>query len=350
MTISKRVWIASGIGLAVVVITPCLRLTTPIAAWLGLSRTRVDWLNAKHFWVGQGSQLFHRVARSLTLPSSLRRATQWSLQPLPRVQESEIEIVPTATLASAHLQETTIGRRQTDSQAAMQSQDCQVSSGSDAYQIRFKGQVVAMTGIKAQAQIWQQQLVQVMNAPDFDPAQIRPLMQPSGPAIAVGERLILPTDVALAQRWNCHEELLTIHWMNNLYRGLGQPEMSLPMAQEILHALQTTNRTLAGIASWYGDDFHGLPTATGETYDAEAFTAAHPSLPFDTFLRVTNLNNGRAVVVRINDRGPYYGNRSLDMSRAAARSLDSEQLGVVPFEATILESTPRTSARDLTNL
>lgn len=349
MTISKRVWIASGIGLAVVVIPPCLRLTTPIVSWLGLSWTRVDWFNAKHFWSGQGSHLLHRVSQTLTLPASFRMATQWSLRQPQIVQERDIEIVPTTNLTPASLQETSIGGQQTESRAGMQSQDCQVSSVSDAYQIRFKGQVVAMTGTKVQAQIWQEQLGQVMNAPDFDPAQIRPVMQPSGPAIAVGG-LILPTDMALAQRWNCHAELLTIHWMNNLYRGLGQPEMSLPVAQEMLHALQTTNRKLAGIASWYGDDFHGLPTATGETYDAEAFTAAHPSLPFDTFLRVTNLNNGRAVVVRINDRGPYYGNRSLDMSRAAARSLGSEQIGVVPFEATILQSTTSNSDQDLTNL
>lgn len=76
-----------------------------------------------------------------------------------------------------------------------------------------------------------------------------------------------------------------------------------------------------GTASWYGPGFHGKKTASGERFNQHRLTAAHPRLPLGTRARVTNLNNGRAVEVTINDRGPYYGGRIIDLSRAAARQL-----------------------------
>jgi len=76
-----------------------------------------------------------------------------------------------------------------------------------------------------------------------------------------------------------------------------------------------------GIASWYGTEFHGLRTATGEPYDMFAMTAAHKTLPLPCYARVINLSNGRSVVVRINDRGPFVSNRIIDLSYAAAAKL-----------------------------
>ncbi|SRR5579875_1792491 len=76
-----------------------------------------------------------------------------------------------------------------------------------------------------------------------------------------------------------------------------------------------------GLASWYGDEFQGSPTASGEIYDKNALTAAHPDLPLGTQIRVTNLRNRRALILRVNDRGPYVPGRLLDVSRAAARRL-----------------------------
>jgi len=76
-----------------------------------------------------------------------------------------------------------------------------------------------------------------------------------------------------------------------------------------------------GIASWYGRRFHGGSTSSGETYDMYKMTAAHPILPIPSFARVTNLSNGRTVVVRINDRGPFHSNRIIDLSYAAAYKL-----------------------------
>ena len=87
-----------------------------------------------------------------------------------------------------------------------------------------------------------------------------------------------------------------------------------------------------GIASWYGSDFHGKKTASGETYDMYAMTAAHKTLPISSYARVTNLENQRSVIVRINDRGPFYGNRIMDLSYAAAKKLDLHDAGTGAVE------------------
>ena len=87
-----------------------------------------------------------------------------------------------------------------------------------------------------------------------------------------------------------------------------------------------------GVASWYGPDFHGGRTATGETYDMNAMTGAHPTLPLPTWVRVTNLENGRSVVVRLNDRGPFAKDRIIDLSRAAAEQLDMIRQGTARVE------------------
>jgi rare lipoprotein A len=76
-----------------------------------------------------------------------------------------------------------------------------------------------------------------------------------------------------------------------------------------------------GNASWYGNSFHGRPTASGESYDMHEFTGAHRDLPFGTVIKVKNLRNGREVVVRVNDRGPFIKSRIVDLSRAAASML-----------------------------
>ncbi|HEV2265584.1 MAG TPA: septal ring lytic transglycosylase RlpA family protein [Stellaceae bacterium] len=82
-----------------------------------------------------------------------------------------------------------------------------------------------------------------------------------------------------------------------------------------------------GLASWYGPRFHGNKTADGERFDMNALTAAHRTLPFNTYVRVTDLANGRSVVVRINDRGPYDGHRVIDLSARAARELGMTHYG-----------------------
>lgn len=91
------------------------------------------------------------------------------------------------------------------------------------------------------------------------------------------------------------------------------------------------------ISSWYGDDFDGQPTATGEIYDMNGLTAAHPTLPLGSIVRVTNTRNHRSTVVRINDRGPYVEGRELDVSYEAARRLGFEHHGTAKVRIELLE-------------
>ena len=93
-----------------------------------------------------------------------------------------------------------------------------------------------------------------------------------------------------------------------------------------------------GLATWYGGEFHGRRTASGEKYNMFAMTAAHKTLPFNTWVRVTNLENGKSVVVRINDRGPFKHKREriIDLSLAAARKLDMLEAGSAEVKLEVL--------------
>jgi rare lipoprotein A len=99
---------------------------------------------------------------------------------------------------------------------------------------------------------------------------------------------------------------------------------------------QITPFKQSGIASWYGKQFHGRKTSTGELYDMFAMTAAHPTLPLPSYVRVTNTRNGKQVVVRVNDRGPFLQNRAIDMSYAAATRLDYIASGHTSVEIELL--------------
>lgn len=98
------------------------------------------------------------------------------------------------------------------------------------------------------------------------------------------------------------------------------------------------NSATVGLASWYGEAFHGKITANGEKFDMMALTAAHKELPFNTTVRVTNLLNNRSVVVRINDRGPFRKDRIIDLSKYAAEKLDFLGIGVAPVKIEVIES------------
>jgi rare lipoprotein A len=98
-----------------------------------------------------------------------------------------------------------------------------------------------------------------------------------------------------------------------------------------------------GIASWYGPGFDGRETANGEVYDQEAMTAAHKSLPFGTRVRVTRVATGRQVVVRINDRGPWFEERVIDLSRAAGAALGLMRPGIAAVRVEVVGRGPRRS-------
>lgn len=108
---------------------------------------------------------------------------------------------------------------------------------------------------------------------------------------------------------------------------------------KVSHRQQTKGKVSArkqGMASWYGPGFHGRRTASGERFNQYGMTAAHRSLPLGTNVKVTNLNNGRSVVVRITDRGPFGGGRIIDLSKGAARLIGVVQSGVAPVLLEVL--------------
>lgn len=95
-----------------------------------------------------------------------------------------------------------------------------------------------------------------------------------------------------------------------------------------------------GIASWYGPRFHGRRTANGEVFDMHHLSAAHPTLPLGSWVEVTNLDNGRSIPLRVNDRGPFIAGRIIDVSYAAARSLDMLEEGIARVHLWPLQASP----------
>ena len=117
-----------------------------------------------------------------------------------------------------------------------------------------------------------------------------------------------------------------------------RPELAAP--RPALLAGESAREYQRGGASWYGPGFHGRRTASGERYDMHAFTAAHRTLPFGTWVRVHSLVNGREVDVRITDRGPFIRSRVIDVSRAAAEALGMLGLGFKEVVLLVPQSTP----------
>jgi rare lipoprotein A len=111
---------------------------------------------------------------------------------------------------------------------------------------------------------------------------------------------------------------------------------SVPVGQE-------SSAILDGVASYYGKEHHGKKTANGEIFDMNKLTAAHRSLPFGSQVKVTNLSNQRSVIVRINDRGPYYQGRIIDLSQAAADRLEMVKAGITKVKLEVLDA-KRTSS------
>ena len=114
-------------------------------------------------------------------------------------------------------------------------------------------------------------------------------------------------------------------------------QSSTPGVAEITSAIGRGIATVQeGVVSWYGAQFHNRKTASGERFDSGALTMAHPSLPFGTVAKVTNLRNGRSVVVRVNDRGPFVGKRIADLSEAAATEIGMLRKGLAKVRIEVL--------------
>jgi rare lipoprotein A len=205
------------------------------------------------------------------------------------------------------------------------------------FQVWVGKHLVAQFADKFQADLLAQRLIPLLAEPRFNASKLKPTLVDSMPAGKMGDSLLFVVSDDLATALQRNQEVIAIEWINNLRVAFGAPPLNLVEAQQKMHGLVESQKTLEGLASWYGPYFHGRLTATGETFDQNELTAAHPSLPFNTYLKVTNQENGDTVIVRINDRGPYIPPRKLDLSWAAARCINSEDSGVVPVEAVIME-------------
>ena len=207
------------------------------------------------------------------------------------------------------------------------------------FQVWVKDHVVAEVASEQTADLLAQRFRDLLHEPDVDWSALRPAIVDGLPAAKAGDQVLYTVEdaIALPSKYpNYDNQKLAVEWVNNLRVALGKAPLTI-IAAEGQPLLKQTEKRFKGIASWYGPYFHGRITATGETFNQNDLTAAHPSLPFDTYLQVRNLLNDRTVVVRVNDRGPYIGDRSLDLSREAARRLDSETIGVIPYEAVVME-------------
>lgn len=206
-----------------------------------------------------------------------------------------------------------------------------------AHQLIINDQVVAEFATVAQANLVAKRLRSWIQEKMFSPSDLVARIRDGKVLGLTKDQVLFEVDQAASQLLGQNRDTIAIAWVNNLRQALHANPLNLVDAQVQLYGLQGTGETMDGTASWYGPYFHGRQTASGEYFHEAELTVAHKSLPFDTFLKVTNLENDQSVVVRVNDRGPYIGERSLDLSRNAAQCLGSEHKGVIPYHAVILK-------------
>lgn len=167
------------------------------------------------------------------------------------------------------------------------------------------------------------------SVPLREPAPPAPTTGPAAPPAPAPRRTRPPTPEEIAAIPDAvpREEPRSLRGNPPFYTVFGKRYEVLPTAEGYKER---------GVASWYGPTFHEKDTSTGEPYDMYAMTAAHKTLPLPAYARVTNLSNGRSVVVRINDRGPFVGSRIIDLSYTAAHKLDMVRAGTAFVEVEVI--------------
>src|SRR6267154_2654527 len=167
--------------------------------------------------------------------------------------------------------------------------------------------------------------------------QTYPLVQAARGAVAVATCLLLANCASSSKfasrvdpKYGVSTSPRVVAMGDPVPKGGGTYRVGKPytVAGRIYVPEEDVNYREEGLASWYGDDFHGRQTANGEVFDMDSLTAAHPTLPMPCYARVTNLSNGKSLIVRVNDRGPYHGNRLIDVSNKAAELLEFKSNGV----------------------
>ncbi len=199
------------------------------------------------------------------------------------------------------------------------------------------------TEAEAIATLVSSKINQLAETPDFDAAKLAVKWQAENQyALVYGEDVVVKVDdnVTLADSTNNREQDALIA-ANRLRRLLGDAapitEVIGKPEPKIIEPVLSVIRSFTGHASWYGPGFHGRLTANGERFNQYAMTAAHKTLPFGTRVRVTNMRNGKSVVVRINDRGPFIRGREIDLSKGSAQQIGLMSSGVANVKLEILQ-------------
>jgi rare lipoprotein A (peptidoglycan hydrolase) len=222
------------------------------------------------------------------------------------------------------------------------------------FPVKMQGCVVAYVSTAQQAQNLSQQLDRQLQTAQTDWAAVTPQVTGDRVSIRFGQQHWLTLEPTIAAQFKAHPHQLITDWANNIRIVAGHRPLTLAQAQQQMYAVAPTAQVAQGEASWYGPYFHGRMTANGETFNQHDLTAAHRTLPLGTYVQVTNRQNGRSVVVRINDRGPYLDEdrRIIDLSHRAAQTLEGETKGIVPIELVVLKAQPKSTWRNLsqTNL
>lgn len=286
-----------------------------------------------------------RPQYSTAVPINWARGNDWSS----RAKTADIQV----TLVDATSQVATMENNAWAASMAAQctpNDDRHLQDGS-RYRLSMGEKVLGYVADEDRAYLLAKQLQRLVHQADFEADEIAPYpakdsfipatfrKRADKPEWSVGsaKRPLFAIDESMSEDVGYSKEWAAVAWANNLRLALDSEPLSMGEAQMGLKNMEPSDIAIDGDASWYGPYFHGRATANGETYDQYDFTVAHKSLPFGTHLKVRNLLNDKTVVVRVNDRGPYVGDRTLDLSRAAADCLGSDDIGVIPYEAIVLK-------------
>ncbi len=220
--------------------------------------------------------------------------------------------------------------------------------GVNQYEVWVNNHLIAGLPSKEQALLMQKRLASLFKISNLDASKLKPAFVDEVPALILGNQLIFAVEEEVSQKLKRSGDLLAIEWANNLRLALQAQPLTLEKAQAKMYGLTASKKKMSGLASWYGPYFHGRLTANGERFNQNELTVAHKSLPFNTYLQVSNVKTQKSVIVRVNDRGPFIPPRSLDLSLVAARCIGGEVTGIMPYKATIMNKSQ--SAMTVKNL
>lgn len=220
--------------------------------------------------------------------------------------------------------------------AAQMPVGCVVGVGGrrDAAEVRVRGQAVipvqfAAGGHEAaeRCHIIAERLAAVLYDDSGRP-EVKPDIVSGEIVVKAGDQVLVTVVESAARHYGTTRAALALQWANNVRKALGLAPLPEPRQLENVVAEQGSNAGTVMRASWYGSEFAGRRTASGERFDPSKLTAAHRTLPFGTRLRISAPWSGTQVIVRVNDRGPWAGGRQLDLSQEAARRLGMLSRGV----------------------